>query len=538
MMQGFSKGESSAGRADEAQVVDKRFLQGLVQLVSAQTGLQITGQQRETLHTLIASRLKARKWLEPEQYYHLLTTDTPEATLEWNALIMLLTTGESYFFRDKGQFALLKNTILPELIEQRRAERSLRLWSAGCSTGEEAYSLAILVDEQLPRRDAWNISIFGTDLNMAAIERAQRGLYSAWSFRMVNPELQRRYFRKRKAEWELDERIRTLVTFRPGNLVKDAFPNEHSDLHGMDLILCRNVFLYFAHEAIATVLAKFIDTLVDGGYLMTGHTELRGQHLGRLRTRLFPEALIYQRSAGHPKPRTPDAAPGWGLRQQSPSPLEEEGSGGGETSDFFPPIPTFPHTGGKGRLPLPVSVPAEELQERTASSPLDEAQALFCNGAYAAAIEKAAQVLNHDQRHGRSSLHFAAHFLMAQAYANLGQHAKAVLSCRRALDIDPFALSPYYLLAHVAEEQGDLSEAKNCWKKVLYLSPSSIAAYLELGALYEREHDAIRAQKMRATALEILIALPPHAPIELYTELTAGELAGYVQRAIEGASDV
>jgi chemotaxis protein methyltransferase CheR len=127
---------------------------------------------------------------------------------------------------------------------------------------------------------------------------------------------------------------------------------------------------------------------------------------------------------------------------------------------------------------------------------------------------------------------------MAQAYANLGQHAKAVLSCRRALDIDPFALSPYYLLAHVAEEQGDLSEAKNCWKKVLYLSPSSIAAYLELGALYEREHDAIRAQKMRATALEILIALPPHAPIELYTELTAGELAGYVQRAIEGASDV
>jgi chemotaxis protein methyltransferase CheR len=120
----------------------------------------------------------------------------------------------------------------------------------------------------------------------------------------------------------------------------------------------------------------------------------------------------------------------------------------------------------------------------------------------------------------------------------LGHHAKAVLSCRRALDIDPFALHPYYLLANIAEEQGHLSEAKDFLKKVLYLSPSTIAAYLELGAIYERERDILRARKMRATALELLKALPPHSPVEPYAELTAGDLLRYVQRAIEGGRDV
>jgi chemotaxis protein methyltransferase CheR len=168
-----------------------------------------------------------------------------------------------------------------------------------------------------------------------------------------------------------------------------------------------------------------------------------------------------------------------------------------------------------------------QVQGTTSRSLLAEAQTLCRHDAYTAAIERAERVLNDDRRPEHSRVHFDAHYLMAQAYANVGQHDKAARCCQQAL-----------ALAHVAEEQGDLSAAKNFWKKVLYLSPSSMAAYLELGALYEREHDTIRAQKMRATALELLTALPPHAPVQLYAELTAVELAGYVQRASGGASDV
>jgi len=122
---------------------------------------------------------------------------------------------------------------------------------------------------------------------------------------------------------------------------------------------------------------------------------------------------------------------------------------------------------------------------------------------------------------------------MAQAYANLGEYDKAAHCCQQALEVDPFAVHPYYLLAQIAEAREDFSEAKNALKKVLYLSPSLIAAYLELAALYEKEDDTVRARRMRATALELLKTLPPHALIEPYRELTAGELVLYVQREIE-----
>lgn len=194
-MRGSSNSESPPRRAEDHQIVDEPCLEGVIRLVSAQTGLHIAGQHREALRTLLASRLQAHKWLSPEQYLQRLATETPEATLEWNELIMRLTTGESYFFRDAGQFALLRNAIVPELIERRRAQRSLRIWSAGCSTGEEAYSLAILVHELLPHREGWQLVILGSDLNRDAIEKARSGIYGAWSFRMVYPELQRRYFR-------------------------------------------------------------------------------------------------------------------------------------------------------------------------------------------------------------------------------------------------------------------------------------------------------------------------------------------------------
>jgi chemotaxis protein methyltransferase CheR len=131
-------------------------------------------------------------------------------------------------------------------------------------------------------------------------------------------------------------------------------------------------------------------------------------------------------------------------------------------------------------------------------------------------------------------LHFQAHHLLAQAYANMGEHAKAMRCCRQALDIDPHAVHPYDLLAHIAEEQGNLTEAKKLLKQVLYRAPSSVAAHLALGVLYAREHDAVRARKMRVTALELLQALPLQVPVEPYTDLTAGELVRYMQKAIEG----
>jgi chemotaxis protein methyltransferase CheR len=324
------------------------LIQQFIQLISTHTGLHIREQDREALCKKIWARMKLLNLSVAENYYQLLQTgkhhNSPSQTLaypsgngngfvgrqplrgtgngnaegergtrtlrangesdrEWRELALLLTTGESYFFRDQGQFTLLKTRMLPELIEHRKkaqyregeAKPSLRIWSAGCSTGEEAYSLAVLVKELIPDYEQWNILILGTDINQESIEKAKLGIYDAWSFRMVDTELQRRYFYQWKTSWKVDERIRKMVTFRYGNLMKDHFPSLISYIHNVDLILCRNVFIYFDFKAISVVLEKFYNTLRPGGYLIAGHTELHGQNLDQLETKVFPQSVVYQK---------------------------------------------------------------------------------------------------------------------------------------------------------------------------------------------------------------------------------------------------
>ncbi|MFZ2162492.1 MAG: CheR family methyltransferase [Sideroxyarcus sp.] len=222
----------------------------------------------------------------------------------------IIINNETYFFRDHGQFDLLRLRLLPELIERRRDAKTLRLWSAGCSSGEEAYSLAMLVDMLLPERERWNILIIGSDIDEAVLARARRGRYGQWSFRMAPPALKQRYFHRNNEEWILDRRIRSMVSFRASNLIGDAFPG--AELQNMDLILCRNVFIYFSAAAVAAVADKLAATLNVGGYLMTAHTELVGHRVQNLQSRLFAEGVVYQRTSPMPAaviPRPSGIAP-------------------------------------------------------------------------------------------------------------------------------------------------------------------------------------------------------------------------------------
>src|SRR6185369_9731239 len=124
---------------------------------------------------------------DANQYLQRLAAQPDAASDPWRDLVCDLTIGESYFFRDQGQMALLRDHLLPELIARNASSRCLRLWSAGCSTGEEPLTLAMLLDELLPQRASWKVTILGTDLNPAAIEKARSGTYGTWSFRGVPP---------------------------------------------------------------------------------------------------------------------------------------------------------------------------------------------------------------------------------------------------------------------------------------------------------------------------------------------------------------
>lgn len=259
-------------------------------------GIKISHEETHKLSQIIQNRMIALSVNDPIRYFQLVESRSAEGVTEWEQLLASFMNGETFFFRDSGQFTLLKEQILPTLIQRKQTVRTLRIWSAGCSTGEEAYSLAILVDQLLPDRQDWDLSILGTDINVRSIQYAQQGIYGQWAFRKVDTELLQRYFTQSGSQRVLKESIRKMVTFRRGNLVAETFPSSRLGINDLDLILCRNVFLYFHTEAIGQVMKKMAESLVPDGFILTGHGELPVQTVGDLQAKIYPDSVIYQRS--------------------------------------------------------------------------------------------------------------------------------------------------------------------------------------------------------------------------------------------------
>ncbi len=280
-----------------AEFLSVGLTEAFIKLIAQHTGLEIREREQADLSEKIFIRMRAINIFFPEYYYQLLESSTRESYQEWQNFVLLLTNLESYFFRDKEQINLLRDRILPELIQRKQHNKTLRICSAGCSSGEEPLSLAILLKELIPYPEQWNLMILGVDINQEALKKAKQGIYTPWSLRSIAPEIMPRYFCMVNNQYHLDMQIRQMVKFQYTNLVKDSF-NEHNEMRDIDLIICRNVFIYFEASAIAKVLDKFNHILLPSGYLITGHTELCGQDLSHFQTKLFPESLVYIKKSG------------------------------------------------------------------------------------------------------------------------------------------------------------------------------------------------------------------------------------------------
>lgn len=453
--------------------MDDSSLKRARELIADRIGLLVREQDDVLLRKMIAERVRELNLTSAEQYCQLLGSDA-DIRRERKELTTLLSTGETYFFRDREQHTLLQDIILPELLERRKAERTLRIWCAACSSGEEAYSLAILLDELLPDQSLWNIFILGTDINPDFIEKARQGIYTEWSFRGMSDERRQRYFRQHKNAWGLDDAIRSRVTFRTGDLVADKFPEHASDLYGMDLILCRNMFIYMEPHMVFRIADKFTETLAEGGILVTGHGELYAHHLGKLRARVFPESIIYQKVA----------VP---FRQPAPPP------------------------------PAEIKRPAQK--NPAAALPV-------MRNLHAAANLQQQPVVETGKGMALTEMQ------QAWQYANLGQRGRAAQSCAEMVAKNPLIAEPHYLLALLAQEHGDFAEASSLLKKVIYLDPGFIAAYLDLGDLYAREGDEARAGKMRATARDLLQALPGDSQVKFYGASTVNAVLQYIEHLL------
>lgn len=218
----------------------------------------------------------------------------------WQALMAVITIGETYFFRNQVQFAALQNTLLPQLIARRRREGSLtlRLWSAGCATGEEPYSLAILLRQLLPDWAQWSLSILATDINQQFMNHAITGLYGENAFRSETPpDLRARWFSPEGRYFRLKSDIRAMVTFAPLNLIEDEYPSLVNGTAHMDIILCRNVTIYFSREHTQHVVNRMHRSLVPEGWYIVGHSEPQPDLYDGFALKPVDGLLLYQKPA-------------------------------------------------------------------------------------------------------------------------------------------------------------------------------------------------------------------------------------------------
>jgi chemotaxis protein methyltransferase CheR len=495
--------------------------------VRVRTGLVFPSARREGVEEAIRKEMAALGIADPRRYLQRLDHESDTR----DALVARLTVGESYFFRDDGQFGVLRERVLPELAAAGHAQ--IRCWSAGCSAGEEPYSLAIMMEELRVQEHF----ILGTDIARPRLLQAQRGEYSRWSLRGVPDETVDRYFRRERTRFVLKERIRDHVQLGYLNLAEDHYPSLGSGAWGMHLILCRNVLIYFDRDTVAAVAARLLETLTPDGWLILGAADPVVSELVRCEPVLTAAGLAYRRSASasasvpaatgpaaaapHPPghetgraPVTPVAAP---ARPRRPPRAARPAAR---------PAPAWPRAAAPSDRPDPAVPPVPAPAGEDAVRAYLERR----YGEAAAAAERTSL---------DGPMPATLWITWVRALANAGRLDDAGRINARALE----ALGPtaelLYLEAVLLLQAGRHADAAAAARRALYLDRGLVMAYLTLADAHARLHRTDAARRALRNAAELLGSTDPAEPVPAGDGETAGRLAELVrvrQRLLDEAA--
>jgi chemotaxis protein methyltransferase CheR len=426
----------------------------------------------------------------------------PASRTQVEVLASHLTVGETYFFRDRASFDALERYVLPELIRSRQAsERRLRIWSAGCCTGEEAYSIAIVLARLIPDLHTWKISILGTDINPRFLSKASRGVYKEWSFRDVPPAIKGAFFRRVRDGFEIEPRVKALVTFAYHNLAEDAYPSLQTNTNAMDIILCRNVLMYFEAARSRQLIRQLTASLIEGGCLFVSSVEAPQVVLPGVAENKFPGAIAFRKTSS---PNLPIAGSSGGDPAAGPASAAPAADRCEQ-----PGVNSIGVTAGD-----PVARDGEAQTE-----PHPEATELYRQGRYAEAAERLRQMLEP----GATDPHAMA--LLARTCANQGWLLEAAQWCTRAADADKLNPQWRYLLATIFQEQGEFEAAVTALKRALYLDPNHAMAHFALGNLTRRQGKLKESERHFRNAQAALQRVPPQQVLPESEGITAGRLA-------------
>jgi len=495
------------GKTDYQSIPDA-LLSRLSECLTAKIGLNFSDKNRNELPQKMTAAMKDFGFENVGEFIEWLLSSSP--TLKQTEILAShLTVGETYFFREKQVFEILEERILSELIDTRRGnERFLRIWSAGCCTGEEPYSIAILLHKMLPDLKAWNISILATDINPRFLHKASEGIYGKWSFRDCPQWVQEKYFqRSKKDRFEILPEIKNMVTFAYFNLVEDSYPALSNQTNAMDVIFCRNVLMYFAEEPAKKVVHNLSRSLVDEGWMIISPAEsvyISSPPFAAVR---FPNAVLYKKDSK--------------LREMKEIPSHMPPFLNKETAAPVRPRVDIDQKRDRATVRETKTVKRSEDKEKDgekAPPPYVKAQALYEQGRYGETIRELLELVSHNQDLVKVLS------LLARAYANQGELREARRWCERAIASDKLSPGLHYLRATILQEQGGTEEAVMSLKRALYLDPDFVLAHFAMGVLNSRRGKLKETEKHFKNVITLLRNRQQEEILPESDGITAGRL--------------
>ncbi len=505
---------------------------------------------------------------EPQEYIRELTRSHP-GDHELGFLASYLTIGETYFFRDPLSYNLLTSQVLPPLLGK---DGPIKIWSAGCASGEEPYSIAITALSSMSAAERMRLEILATDINPRYLEFAKAGLYRRWSFREVPSFIKEKYFQLTSDDrYCLSDRVKQLVRFGKLNLASDSYPSALTGTNDVDVIFCRNVLIYFSPEHVTEVLARFHRCLKDGGYLFLAPSEIPHPAPDNFKIINVDGAILLQKenTFSESKPSVvsivtsnfsyfgQSVAPNMksfetlidsNTASQNVAPVEPGELSVDEASALLDSLRSGMSDVSEGTAhgvstltsnsDLDLAGLTSQIGRSSSPSVKDygngddvigSAHDLYRSGKYDEAIDLLLEVpANHD------AVSQEAFLLLVRAYANTGNLDAAMDWSERLIGYEPINARWYYLRATIQQELGENGAALISLRQAIFLEPEYILAHFALGNIHQQSGSHLQAKRCFHRVIDLLESVNQSSEIQDSDGLMAGQLKTITKSILEG----
>ncbi len=422
-------------------MLEREVLNKISDLIARETGLSFFNSKNSDLERILESSYASLGFKDISDFAGHLISLTHLTAKYKTILNPLLTVGETYFFREKPAVQLFAKTIIPELIEiSVKEKRKIRIWSAGCSSGEEPYTLVMLLKENFPWVNPDDLEILATDINENSINKAKNGIYSDWSFRGIDNNLIKKYFTRTGTKYIISDKIKEMVKFKIHNLSKDSYLFDETKRNKWDIILCRNVLMYFTPEIIKYCAQNFHASLNEGGWFITSQVELNDEYFSIFQKISDSGGIFYRKCSDYKQHKNPVQQKDI-LQRERPSVI---------------------------RVNVVKKADTSHIQKKPEPS---------------ATIKRTPD---------------------AKEMANTGNYKKAIEIIEHKIENKSAVFEDFLLFAEILTEQEKLDEAKNALRKCLYLNPDHLQCHFMMGNILKRQGDSAGAVKYFRNALELL----------------------------------